>query len=201
MIIVEQDFFTNITGTGFGQNPEQDRMVVLHRIAKLIATNRAGVIEAIRASGVAIPHRATDKVIVNKIVDNIATNQRMVTAISYLIAQDDNLLIDGPQFYATEGGGDQEKSGSGGGVSIMDPISTVVSGIGTAINGIFGAKAAKENRKAQEDRNRTELLLAILANKGGAGKSDKTATVVLIVLGVVTAAVIGYIAYQNRDQK
>jgi len=25
--------------------------------------------------------------------------------------------------------------------------------------------------------------------------------VVLIVLGVVTAAVIGYIAYQNRDQK
>lgn len=191
MIIVEQDFFTNITGTGFGQNPEQDRMVVLHRIAKLIATNRAGVIEAIRASGVAIPHRATDKVIVNKIVDNIATNQRMVTAISYLIAQDDNLLIDGPEF----------KTSSGDGVAVSDPISTVISGIGNAIGGIFGAKAAKENRAAQDDKNRQELLMAILANKGGAGKSDKTATVVLIVLGVVTAAVIGYIAYQNRDQK
>ncbi len=210
MVTVRQDFFTELRTMEKSGNSEAMRERLLAEMAALIGDHKESVIEAMQASGVLIPSSSSTRRVVDSLVQNLPTNKRLQSGMAYLMADRNELLGE----EASGGGGDAvagTAAGAAGGAGLgpvdvvagtaagaaggagLGPVGAIIGGITGAIGSIFSAKAAKEQRAAQEDANRVALL-QILANRG---KTSNTG--LYIALGVVgVLAVVGIIILARK---
>ena len=193
MVTVRQDFFTELRTMEKSGNSEAMRERLLAEIAALIGDHKESVIEAMQASGVLIPSSSSTRRVVDSLVQNLPTNKRLQSGMAYLMADRNELLGEDASGNNAEGGTAAGAAAGAAGGAGLGPVGAIIGGITGAIRSIFSAKAAKEQREAQEDANRVALL-QILANRG---KTSNTG--LYIALGVVgVLAVVGIIMLSRK---
>lgn len=202
MVYLNEDFYSTMVGNQKNGRMDDLEKQILNEIADLIAYHKPQVIEALNASGVLTKENASDKKVIDSIVDNVSKNRKLQAGLGYLIVQ--------KQTTEKESGGDGDSSSGGGflaglfgssaggsavqgagegaaGGAGAGPIGAIVGAVAGAVKGIFEFKAAKTNAKAQADAQRMQLAQMVLAKKGG---SNNTA----LYVGLGLLAVVAIIA-------
>lgn len=203
MVYLDNDFYSTLVGNQKNGKKEEVKSQILNEVADLIAYHKAEVIEALNASGISTNSNASDKTVINALVDNVEKNKKLQAGIGYLITKkqvsesqsgDDgstssgggllgNLLGNSAGGAGVSGAAQGAAGGAGAG-----PIGAIVGAVAGAVGSVFSYKAAQTNAKAQADAQRMQLAQMVLDRKGGG--SNKAIYIGLGLIALVAIVIV-----------
>lgn len=136
MIKIQKDFYSNVKSGKVTDNE------MFQSIADVIANDKEELKIALQQSGIKVSDKASDKELVGLLSKNLATNNKLVNGVAFLIAKQKDLLL-------------EKKSGLTTGGEDYDPESTtaIIGAIANGLATIFGQPNASQTAAAQINQN------------------------------------------------
>ena len=92
MIILNQDFFSNFSGSIKSKDNRLTKDLLLNEISDIIAYDEKNLIALLNKAGVATKDNASDDQLVEKVVDYLPNSEKLQRGIAYMIADNHDLM-------------------------------------------------------------------------------------------------------------
>lgn len=208
MIAEKHDFFMNFSNAVASQDAVLASQLLANEYAEVIAYYPKNVVQAIQDSGIKIKTPASDKDIVNALVENLDKSSELRHRMATLIAlntntisfSDDTLNSSGEGASALLKGIFETGSGAAGGAT-AGPAGAIVGAVAGATSSVFGFLKSKKEAEVAKQEMRTRMLESINARKGGQSKGLSTGAIIGISLGGVALITLAIFAAKAMATK
>jgi len=92
MIILNQDFFSNFSGSIKSKDSRLTRDLLLNEISDIIAYDEKNLISLLNKAGITTQENTSDEKLVEKVVDNLPNNEKLQRGIAFMIADNHDLM-------------------------------------------------------------------------------------------------------------
>src|SRR5437016_1229781 len=92
MIYINQDFYSNFSGSMKSGDTEMTSDILVNEISDLVAFKDKDVIDLLNKVDIPTKPNAKDAVIIDNVVKNLSSNKKLSFGLAYLIAENNDLL-------------------------------------------------------------------------------------------------------------
>lgn len=205
MIAEKHDFFMNFSNAVASQDAVLASQLLANEYAEVIASYPKNVVQAIQDSGIKIKTPASDKDIVNALVENLDKSSELRHRMATLIALNTNTISFSDDTLNSIGdiinGLGETGAATAGGAASAGPAGAIVGAVAGATSSVFGFLKSKKEAEVAKQEMRTRMLELINARKGGQSKGLSTGAIIGISLGGVALITLAIFAAKAMATK
>lgn len=183
MIYLNNDFTSNFAAGISAENNSLTIDLFANEISDLIVGNTVELVNTLKKAGLDVDLKMSDEEIVDSIINNLDKNEKIIKAISFIIAQDNGLLK-----------GEKSK------VDWIKVVDSIVLGVTPASKEITQSEATKQATK-NKIMKQIEAKAQILGNYQRQIWRDKSNGVGLVLIfGIVVVGLVSYWIYTKSKK-
>lgn len=199
MISVENDFFLNLKKAVKSNDDLAVQSIIVDETSTLIAQSRDKVLDLLDKVGIKTTNNPTNEEISGLIADNIKTKSKLQTGLAYLIAEQNDLLIDNSKKKNAESKEINIDNSKDAVISISKIISIMADNLESKDGTFKSLLTEKSNNKAPNYSAKVYNVDNQTKSSLGSAKKSKSKRKKRLLIGLGIIAVGTLIYYGNKQ--